>query len=626
MCGFVTIRGGVTKDELRSMAKTVAGRGPDGSGEFIGEGFSAIHHRLSIIGPDKRGKQPMSVDEVTVCFNGCIYNYRELRKQLEKDGVQFQSDTDTEVLPHLYRRFGLGMFNMLSGMFAMVLWDARDHVMVLARDAFGEKPLYVCEQDGRIGAASSLSAFEQGKWRLSPDISSVYSLLVRMRVDAPATLYQEVNQLPPGCYAVSDGESFRLSRFAMLPEPDQAPDVSGDELETVVAGMLDEAFIARTVSDKPMGVFLSGGVDSSLIAESLARQMSEPLHTFSVRFTDGPADYDESAHAAEVAAHIGSQHQVLEVSADAHESLDALAAAFDQPVANSAALPTFLISREAKKHVDVALSGVGGDEIFGGYPRYLGARWHASFSKLPGKRALHALASLAGESSGSRNLRRRLKRFLKGIDAPLETAYAGWMRTTEAGRLEMFTAGGEGNRRPWGANVVNAGGMAGLIERFGTVNGVMAYDALTYLPDDLLAMGDRMSMAHALELRAPFLDWKLYSTILTLDSRLKVDGPPWNEGLKLMLKSIAKKRLPAPVVDRPKQGFMAPVKHWLRGEFAGDIEALCNGAPLAGLLKPEFVRREWERHQGGEDRSDILWAVLLLDRWMQQHGWSFDGG
>jgi len=604
------------------MAAAVARRGPDDHGEFHDAHFSAIHHRLSIIGPDERGRQPMTRDAVTVVFNGCIYNYRELRLQLEADGVCFTSDSDTEVLPHLYRRFGVGMFSLLNGMFAIVLWDARDRILLVARDAFGEKPLFICEQDGRIGAASSLTAFEHGEWILTPDVQAVYDVLSRMRVEAPRSMYREVNQLPAGCYArMQLGGSLQLARYSFLPSPDmlQEPDASGQRM----GELLDSVFLSRTVSDKPMGVFLSGGIDSSLIAESLARQLPEKLHTFSVRFADGAADYDESAYAAKVAAHIGSEHKVLEVHAEAHEALHQLADAFDQPVANSAALPTWLIARQAKAFVDVALSGVGGDELFGGYPRYLGMAWHARLRCVPGRQLILATVRAMGDAAGSRNLRGRLRRLLEGLDMPAHAAYQRWISSALEPWEEMFLLPRDERDREWPHAASGKHGIEGLLGTYGPVQGAMAYDVLTYLPDDLLAVGDRMSMAHALELRAPFLDARLLMAAMALPTKAIVAGPPWREGLKLQLREIARQRLPLDTVDRPKRGFMAPVKHWLRGPLDDEVQRLCNGRPLGGLVRSEYVQRVRQQHAAGCDRSDVLWALLLLDVWMGQRGWSF---
>jgi len=624
MCGFVATLGKKGKDELERMAHAVEKRGPDDSGRFSDGDFAAIHHRLSIIGPDARGRQPMTVDDVTVVFNGCIYNYRELRKQLEDDGVTFVSDTDTEVLPHLYRRFGVGMFSLLNGMFSILLWDAREKLLLAARDPFGEKPLFICEQNGRVGFASLLSAFEQGDWTLTPNINAVHDVLCHMRITAPQTMYSEVKQLPAGTYlCVQCGETLVPRRFSFLPEPDQPLDMTLNEMEDEMERLLDEAFLLRTVSDKPMGVFLSGGVDSSLIAESLARQLPDTLHTYSVRFSDGAADYDESAYAAKVAAHIGSDHAILDVRADAHTALHDLAGAFDQPVTNSSALPTFLISREAKKHVDVALSGVGGDELFGGYPRYLGMAWHDRLRHIPGRGLLLAALQMLGEGGGSRNMRGRLRRFVQGLDKTAANAYLEWTAASHADGSDMLTVPQHEVQTAWPTSASVYDGLEGLLSRYGSVNGSMAWDMLTYLPDDLLAVGDRMSMAHALELRAPFLDMRLANLALMLPVSSKVAGLPWREGLKILLKQIARKRLPAGIVDRPKQGFMAPVKHWLRGPLAVEVRRLCGEDPLGGLVRRKYGQREWDRHQSGEDRSDILWGLLLVDEWMRQREWRF---
>ena len=626
MCGFVAILGKQKSTaELSRMARAVAMRGPDDSGEYRGDDFIAIHHRLAIIGADARGHQPMCTDDLVVVFNGCIYNYLALRKQLEIDGVAFQSDSDTEIIPHLYRRFGASMFAMLNGMFSIVLWDKREKLCLIGRDAFGEKPLFVCQQDGRVGFASLLSAFEKGDWSLTPNIHAVRDVLVNMRVEAPDTMYHEVSQCPAGCYAVvRQGEAMSIRRYHFLPEADQSQDMAPDEIRNEVQGLLEDAFAMRMISDKPVGVFLSGGVDSSLIAAMLAKKSTQPLHTFCVRFAGGTADYDESRFAQKVANHLGTSHQTLEVDANAHQCLEDLALGFDQPVSNAAALPMYLISKAAKPFVDVALSGVGGDELFGGYPRYLGMAWHQRLQSLPGRKLALCVLNQCGDSASSRNLRGRLRRFLQGLDEAGDTAYRHWMQTTDASWHEMFTQAAQTvPRRLWASSSDAYGGLSGLLTRYGAVNGAMAYDVQSYLNDDLLAMGDRMSMAHGLELRAPFLDTRILSLMATLDVKYKVKGMPWQEDLKVLLKEIALDYLPKDVVYRPKQGFMAPIKHWLRDDLAGEVETMLATKPLGGLLRQDFAQQQWLRHQAGEDKSDILWGMLLMHRWMQRRGWQF---
>ncbi|MDX8381756.1 MAG: asparagine synthase (glutamine-hydrolyzing) [Ghiorsea sp.] len=625
MCGFVSIFGKTDASEMKAMATTVARRGPDGHGEYLSSKFSAVHHRLAIIGPDPRGVQPMDIDDVVVVFNGCIYNYKQLRAKLEEDGVSFQSDSDTEVIPHLYRRFGLGLFNMLEGMFSIVLWDKREQICLVARDVFGEKPLFVCEQHGRVGFASSQNAFEKGKWSLTPNISSVHKVLTRMRAEAPQSMYDEVSQLPAGCYAlVKAGQAMQIRRYFFLPEPDQPLDLTAYEIKPEVKSMLIQSISAKTVSDKPLGVFLSGGVDSSLIAGVLKQDVGQDVHSFCVKFTDAPKDYDESVYAAEVAKHLDIKHTTLEVNATAHQALDDLAAAFDLPVTNSSALPTYLISQAAKPHVDVALSGVGGDEIFGGYPRYLGLKWHEKLQRLPARGlALKCLTAL-GDSHSSRNLSGRARRLLQGLNATPSAAYTGWTSTTNAAWSDVFY--GMQLQQPeheWKNTSQIAGGLQGLFNKYGQVNGAMIHDVIHYVGDDLLAVGDRMSMAHGLELRAPLLDMELFSFMATLDVSWKVQGLPWQEHLKVLLKEITCDYLPKKMVYRPKQGFMAPIKHWMRTDFKDDIQAMIADKPLGGLVRKSFVQEQWDRHQRGEDKSDILWGLLLMNRWMQQHGWQF---
>ncbi len=625
MCGFVGILGKTNTFELKQMATQIAKRGPDGSGIHQSTHFSAIHHRLAIIGPDARGAQPMCIDDVVLLFNGCIYNYKHLKQQLEKDGIHFTSDTDTEIIPHLYRRFGVAMFTMLQGMFSIVLWDKRQQICIIGRDSFGEKPLFICEQAGRMGFASSLSAFEHGNWSLTPNVQAVADILTTMRCQAPQTMYEEVFQLPPGCYAMTRiGQPLQLRRYTFVPEADQPLDLTPAEVRGEVKQMLVDSILAKTISDKPLGVFLSGGVDSSLIAAVLKQESTQNVHSFCVRFGDAPQDYDESHVAQNVANHLGIEHQTLEVNAQAGQVLDDLASAFDMPVTNSAALPMYLISQAAKEHVDVALSGVGGDEIFGGYPRYLGLKWQQKLQGFPARKLLFNIVNHFGDSASSRNLRGRLRRFLHTLDQAPAQAYQQWTSTTAQPWSDIFH-GEQQTIKPhlWQRSTDVGGGLSGLLTNYGVVNGAMIYDVQSYLSDDLLAMGDRMSMASGLELRAPFLDTTLFHFMATLDESWKVQGWPWQGKLKVLLKDIACDYLPKDIVYRPKQGFMAPIKHWLRADLKDDIQHMIANQPLGGLVRTSFVQEQWQRHQQGEDKSDILWGLLLMNRWMQQRGWKF---
>ncbi|MDX8413092.1 MAG: asparagine synthase (glutamine-hydrolyzing) [Mariprofundales bacterium] len=625
MCGFVAIVGAAQPNALSRMAQAVAVRGPDDSGYCDLTPFQAIHHRLAIVGPDPRGRQPMTIGDITVLFNGCIYNYPQLRRALEADGVRFVSNSDTEVLPHLFQRYGRDMFAMLNGMFAIVVWDARHQQVVAARDGAGEKPLFICRQKGRIGLASTLNAFERGDWQLTPRVGAVAELLTTMRIESPRTLYREVQQLPAGAMVEAGiGAPLHFNRFQSL--ADAVPPTDSWVHHPTAAALeqhLDAAFSLRMLSDKPVGIFLSGGVDSSLIAASLASQSSVPLHTFAVRFAGGGADYDETPFAADVAHRLGTDHQTLVVKPSADSTVDAIAAAFDQPVTNAAALPTYLISQAAKQFVDVALSGVGGDELFGGYPRYLGLKWHQRLRHIPGRSVALLLLNAVGDSNSSRNLPGRLRRFVYGLQQEPADAYRQWMRTCHSSAAAMLTQPVEEHGDAWPTAAEDAGDLEAMLDRYGVVNGAMAYDQCSYLADDLLPVADRMSMAHGLELRAPFLDRDLMRDALWLDARHKVDGPPWREGLKIMLRQVACRRLPDSVINRPKQGFMAPIKAWLRADLKPAMDELASRNPVGGLVQRSFVREQWQRHQAGDDRADILWGVLLLDRWAAQRKWWF---
>ncbi len=620
MCGFIGVLGNCRTAELERMAKPLDKRGPDDSGSVHCGDFHGLHKRLAIIGPDASGHQPMRLQQLHLLFNGCIYNYPELRLELEQLGHRFHTQTDSEVLLHMYQQYGQAMLPQLQGMYAFAIWDAQQQSLFLARDPFGEKPLYISQQQGRSVFGSSLRCFERSDLSLSPNTRALHPLLCRMRIQAPETMYQEVWQLPAGCYASIKGkETAKVSRFYHLPTTTHEPPASIEELGQT----LDRAFAKRMLSDRPLGVFLSGGIDSALIAESLARQSTQTVQSFSVRFSDASADFDESSHAAEIAHAIGAEHHILDVTANASEVLESLANAFDQPVSNSSALPTWLICQAAKKHVDVALSGVGGDELFGGYPRYLGMRWHQRLRRLPARHSLLKILQKMGDSQSQRNLRGRLRRFLQGLDMDTATAYQHWISVGHQSWSQMFQIeASQPVQHPCHDALTDHGQLRGLQAQYGVECGSMMHDVLSYLPDDLLLLGDRMSMDHSLELRAPFLDTDLLHCALRLPSSQRLAGPPWKEGLKIALKSLAQQRLPASVSQRPKQGFMAPIKHWLRHELSDRVEHMVQQQALGAAIRPEFMQRIWQQHQQGHDHSDMLWGLLLLDTWMQQRQWN----
>ena len=620
MCGFVAVLGETSRKELARALVPLAPRGPDGEGMHVEAGFGCAHRRLAVVGPDARGAQPFERDGVVVVFNGCIYNHPALRRDFEREGARFSSDTDTEILPLAWRRWGRDMPRHLEGMFAFVLWDRRAKTLFAATDAFGEKPLHLAREGGRWLFASLLTALEPllSSRRLSP--AALAELVQTMRIRAPRTVLAGVARVPAGTALVVEDGALRAWRWFRAEETKPRAFADMQEAEQAAAAALDASVAARTLADRPLGVFLSGGVDSSLVADALVR-VAGRARTFSVRFADAPPGYDESAHAARVARALGAGHEILEVRADAAEALGRLAEALDQPVGNSTALPMLLLAAAARRHVVVAMHGVGGDELFGGYPRHLGLLWHLRLRRLPPVRALARLAARMPEAAAAASRRGRVQRFLATLALAPRDAYARWLGALDA-PPPLVVPAGEEPAPPLPDPLAGAGGMEALVARFGPVHAAMLHDVLVYLPDDLLVVADRTTMHAGLELRAPFLHPELLAIALGCRPSWHVATRPGPWALKRLLKRLAKKRLPREVWARPKQGFMAPVPDWLRGALLPEARALVASPRLARFFDRRWIARLVAGHEAGADRADALWTLLVLDRWLEARGWA----
>ena len=619
MCGFIAVLGKTSRQELARALVPLAPRGPDDEGIHLEPGFGCAHRRLAIVGPDARGAQPFVRDDVVVVFNGCIYNYPALRRDFAQQGMAFASRTDTEILPLAWRRWGEEMPRHLEGMFAFVLWDRRTKTLFAATDAFGEKPLYLAREGGRWLFASLLTAIAPllSSRTLSP--AAIAELVQTMRIRAPRTILQGVWRVPPGVAIAIQHDELRAWRWFRAEEARPRAFADVQQAEEATAQALDASVAARTLADRPLGVFLSGGVDSSLVADALVRTTGR-AHTFSVRFADAPPGYDESAHAAKVARAIGAEHEILEVRAEAASALHALAEGLDQPIGNSTALPMLLLAQAARRHVVVAMHGVGGDELFGGYPRHLGLLWHRRLGRIPPLRALGRMLARK-EAAVAASRWGRVQRFFAALALPPEDAYARWLAALPA--PPALSVPPENAPSSWLPDVLaEAGGMPGLLMRFPPVHAAMLYDVLVYLADDLLVVADRTTMHAGLELRAPFLHPELLAIALGCRASWHVATRPGAWALKRLLKRLARKRLPREVWARPKQGFMAPVARWLRRELVPEARALAASPRLSRFLDARWIARLVAEHEAGRDRSDAIWTLLVLDRWLEVRGWA----
>jgi asparagine synthase (glutamine-hydrolysing) len=608
ICGIVSAGAPVDPERLAAMSGTLVHRGPDSDGSFVDGAVGLAARRLSIIDLET-GDQPLANEDGTVVVvqNGEIYNYRELRAELERAGHRFRSHGDTEVIAHLYEEHGLEFARRLRGMFALAIWDARAQRLVLARDRFGIKPLVYREERDTLTFASELRALPRGE----VDLDALEAFLAFNTVPAPLTIFRGTRKLPAGHLLAWDSGSTQVERFAR-PAPVAAAEVrDGDEAELVeeLRARLRDSVRAHLVSDVPVGVLLSGGVDSSALAALAAEETAEPLRTFSIGFEE--RSFDELADARLVAERYGTRHREFVLRPDAALLLPALADAFDEPFADSSALPTYLVSRLAAEDVKVALSGEGGDELFGGYYTY------AADLLAPRVRPLVRLARPLVErlptSTAKASFDYKAKRFVRAAHLPPLERHHAWK--------EIFApdARAELTGRRSAFDPVDL-----LRARFAETEGaellarLQDVDLGTYLVDDLLVKTDRASMAHSLEARVPFLDTVVTNLALALATRHKVRGLR----KKVLLRKAVEPLLPRAIVSGKKRGFSIPAAAWLRGElepFARDV--LCaDTIRRQGFFDREVVTRLLDEHVGGkEDRSRQLWGLLAFTLWHERH-------
>jgi asparagine synthase (glutamine-hydrolysing) len=611
MCGIAGViawdeRYRVTRETLSRMSARIAHRGPDGEGFYLNHeqkvtqaapqcGFA--FRRLAILDPDPRAMQPFTIGDKTIVFNGEIYNFRDLRAELTnlRPDYPWRTTGDTEVLLLAYDVWGEKCPEHLNGMFAFAVWDEREKSLFLARDRMGQKPLYICDSDDVVAFASEISALRQLPWvDWRP---AERGLLEYLRYGCTDWFHEGCDQELPG-WTRTYSATKRPHRTRYF-HPEAASAERSATASADVRSLVVRAVSRQLVSDVPVGVFLSGGVDSSVIAAA-ARQHG-PVQTFSIGFDD--ARYDETSYAAQVARHLGTKHHVFHVRPDAAEDLPKLARAFGEPFADSSALPTHYLARETRQHVKVALSGDGGDELFGGYDRYKAMRLADRL------RALTLLGAVGARVARGHPKSRvtRAGRLLASLHLPPALRYDAYVRIFDDPTISQL----------WRQPADPPGVARHFAVEFGRhqdpVRAAMAVDRTAYLPDDLLTKVDRASMLHGLEVRSPFMDHELVQLAagLTTDQLLK-GGP------KRMLREAFKDDLPAWVFKRKKMGFAVPIGEWFRGELRPMLRD--NLFAADSFARQHFdmkvVQRLVDEHERQKvDHSQRLYALLMLELW-----------
>jgi asparagine synthase (glutamine-hydrolysing) len=636
MCGIAGMVGGAPRrPTLEAMLDALEHRGPDDRGAHFGDDVALGMTRLAIIDL-VTGRQPMTTEDgnATIVYNGEIYNFRTLRAELQARGAQFRTQSDTEVVLRAWELDGEACVERLRGMFAFAIWDARHRTLFLARDRVGKKPLYYWHGAGRFAFASEIKALlhHPGPAR-EVDWTAFHHYLAYGYTPSTRSAFAGIAKLPPGHTATLRGDALTLRRYWTLPAaPVTALSADPVELGERIRLEIREAVRLRLESDVPLGVFLSGGVDSSVVTASMREVTSGRIATFSIGFGAGAASYDELPVAREVAARFGTEHHEEVLEPRAAELAPMIVRAFDEPFADSSAIATFAVAAATARHVKVALSGIGGDETFAGYPRYLGLALSEHWARVPlalRRTAARVAERTLPESFESRNWRDWALRFGAGAELPLPERYFAWTRFFDAAALGTLATPGLQARLAGDPDTDGRGAWQGY-GHGEPMDGAFRVDLATYLPEDLLVMADRMSMANSLELRAPFCDHRVIELSLGIAPSLKTRG----FRLKGLLKAAYADVLPPAVLGHRKQGFMIPLARWLRGELRPLLEDLLGAERVRarGLFRVERVEAIKAEHMAGRrSHADRLWTLMMAELWLREYldqggAWRLDGG
>ncbi|QPC83593.1 asparagine synthase (glutamine-hydrolyzing) [Phototrophicus methaneseepsis] len=613
ICGVIHLDGApVAKATLQAMNDTLFHRGPDDAGYHLADHIGLAMRRLSII--DVAGSpQPLYNEDqqVTVVFNGEIYNFQALRQQLTAKGHTFRTGGDGETIAHLYEDHSTDAPKHLRGQFAFAAWDAAQEKLLLACDRMGQKPIYYYYDAQTFVFASEIKALLRHprvpRQSILDDPHNLALYLSYGYIPAPQTAFKHIHALQPGHTLLLNAATGKIGVQPYWQPPQIAPaDRSAQAADWVpqIREALLEAVRLRLIADVPLGAFLSGGLDSSLIVALMQRETNHTVKTFSIGFA-GEDSFDETIYARQVADYLGTDHTAFIVEPHAMDLLPKLVWHYDAPFADSSAIPTFLVSELTRQHVTVALTGDGGDELFAGYDRFYAATLVQKLGMIP--RPLWQMASgLLGalpEGTGYANRLKRAGRFVRGASQPLAYAYFDWVRLFDAEQVQQLTQ----QRDIGGAH------FAGFIGGDPDLSAILYANMTTYLPDDLLIKADRCSMAASLEARAPFMDHELVELAARVPLNLKLNG----RNTKYILKEVARGLLPDAIIDRKKHGFGAPLGAWLRQDsgLVRDV-LLSQQARQRGLLSMPAVEKLITEHESGQrDHGYRLWALLTLETW-----------
>lgn len=616
-------------NHLGRMCKSIYHRGPDEEGYTVLGPCAIGMTRLSIIDV-AGGQQPIANEDesIWIVFNGEIYNFQELQKLVLERGHKLKTKSDTEAIVHLYEEFGIDCLKYLEGMFAFAIWDKNKERLFIARDRMGEKPLHWGVFNNKLIFGSELKTIlAHPDARKELDDEAMQKYLTLEYVPAPHSMFKGIHKLPPAHFMLVQNGEIHTERY-WLPSTETV-DIGEEEAGKKLVELLSKSIELRLISEVPLGVFLSGGIDSSAIAALAAKNSDSAIKTFSIGFED--KSFDESSHALAVAKHIGSQHEVVTFSPSlGFETLDELWGILDEPIADASIVPTYFLSKMTKRRVTVALAGEGGDELFGGYPTYQAHKMAPMWSILPQAvrhGVLEPALSKLPVNMNNLSFDYKVKRFIGSAAEPPVRRHLRWMGSIPMSRQEALVK--EGHRALSSAvmeealfadlPLVNKNGLSGRNSKdiLEVVNNIMRLDMTTYLPDDLLVKSDRASMAASLEVRLPFLAYPLVEFALSLPPSLKVRGMT----TKYLLKKAVAPYLPPYILKRPKKGFGIPVAKWLRQEFRPLVDELFSREFVEnqGIFHFQYINNMLEEHMSMRvDRRKELWTLLMFQWWWRK--------
>ena len=607
MCG---IAGGIgpsapSKLVLDNQLDSIKHRGPDDQGTYVNQGIALGMCRLAIV-EIAAGKQPASDERESIhlVFNGEIYNYRELRQELELNGIHCRDSSESEVIINLYLKYGISFINKLNGMFAIAISDSRDNSLHLIRDRMGKKPIWITQiQDGSLFFASEVRALLPVRPDRTLRTEMVAEVMQYGYINSPNSAFNEISQVPPGSYLTWRDGTYQIAKY-WEPDFDTKVSISYDEALSVTKELIEKAVDRRLISERPIGSFLSGGYDSTVVTAYMAKLMSEKVQTYSIGFHS--AQFNEAHHAKQVANYLGTNHHEEILNPDPALLVETISKVLDQPFADSSIVPTYLLAKFARENLIVALGGDGGDEVFGGYDRYLATPALQMANPVLGP-ARSSLNFLGKQSFGNK---RKINRVGSQLSpkASLAHRYSSILSLTQPHELSTLLSNEFLSNQAEQRSILNFD-----IGKHSAFDRMIRSDLQAYLPGDLLVKVDIATMANSLELRSPLLDVNVVEWGLSLPRKYKIKGFE----TKHILKDVARSLVPASLIDRPKMGFGIPRAEWLRTDMKEMVTDLLTDreATERGWFDQKEVKKTLDLHMSGTDKDQILWPVLMLELW-----------